>query len=82
MAMYLIVRKKLLSKRFFAQWKTFMQPQKLPAKIQRSKGESRASLEDASLYPPGQNPLIVGSWRGRLDAVEGWAMGVYFQANF
>ncbi len=34
-------------------------------------------LADAVAFVPGQSPLEVGLWRGRLSAVAGWSLGVY-----
>ncbi len=36
-------------------------------------------LRDAWSHSPGQNPLIVGQWRGRLSRIDGWALGTYGQ---
>lgn len=38
-------------------------------------------LQDAWSHSPGQNPLVVGSWRGRLSKIDGWALGTYAQNN-
>lgn len=34
-------------------------------------------LRGAWLYAAGQPPIEVGSWRGRLTSVDGWALGSY-----
>jgi len=34
-------------------------------------------LKDAWLFTPGAPPLLVGEWRGRLDAIQGWSIGTY-----
>ena len=34
-------------------------------------------MKDCWLYSPGQGPLEVGLWRGRLSSIDGWALGKY-----
>lgn len=36
-----------------------------------------AHLRSAWLFSPGQQPLEVGLWRGRLTSISGWSVGQY-----
>ncbi|WP_137242717.1 hypothetical protein [Plantibacter flavus] len=38
-------------------------------------------LKEAWTYTPGQTPLLVGLWRGRVARVDGWALGTYGQSE-
>ena len=34
-------------------------------------------LKNAWSFVPGQDPLLIGLWRGRLSQIDGWSVGVY-----